>query len=515
MEAPTVVDGDSVKVIACGSPVQLEISEQVAKFVSGDPIEKQNPFYKAHEEEEDEADYLRLARGGRVVLTNRETEDDDDDEGDISTEDVLNQSKYVKTYIKNPDKYFTLDTDAIKRIQREERAKPVPLRRRLINNQSATAPSKVTKKRWIADKYHVYPDLSDIKVRVGAATDPDDVEYYNPAEVKFNAAQFDDRFKAIKEFGSQDDIDTIAERTDALDGDSTKEREQIITNNLQAEPKNKSYTNTVSSKEFQAYLKAKGLALVTMGMNGKVASSSNPSTEPSFAPAANKRTVMALRSVHQQQQPVIAVNGNKKPSVFHRLLSRNRVPIRVEEQQRLPHPMQMQHSQMHRKTAPPQRFSIYSNIVHDGSSPIQRHSTPIKSTVPPPSIHEHQRQLGRVFARDTAAPVDNNLTNHTTTTPTTTENIYESTDRLQNLRLSGIGGGGGGGANNEVVLRNPQSPVKLNNNQGSSSQLRSMPRSEIYAHLYAFYQKSKRSSVSSESTLAGAGRSHSRNSGTK
>lgn len=545
----TVVDRDSVKVIASVSPIPIEISEQVAKFVDGDPIaDKKNPFkvngsvLGGH----DEPDNYHMLGKGRVILTtpskSRKSNGDqeldpiesieDDDDGDISTEDVLNQSKYVKTYIKNPDAYFTLDTDNIKRIQREERSnKPIPLRRRLLLNNQPPQSNKITKKRWIADKYSVYPDLADIKVRVGAASDPDDVEYYNPAEVKFNAAQFDDRFKKIAQFGSQDDIDTIAEKTEALDGDSTKEREQIISNNLQAEPKNKSYTNTVSSKEFQSYLKAKGLALIPVAMrngNGKV-----PGTEK--GPSAPKQPVtVALRSTGSA--PVTSVNGNKKPSVFHRLLSRNRIPIRgaPHETPQLMHA----HHQMNRRTAPPQQIianysgsTTASSPMHDRAHhnyhhPVQRHSTPIKSTAAtaiPSPIHR-QQQSG--LARDTA---DNNLTNTVTPQLTPTrqqyENIYESTDRLRNQRLSTIGAPD----DNSVVLRNPQRVLSMNNsvanntpnniNQNSKinntqRQLRSMPRNEIYAHLYAFYQKSKRNSVSSD-TLAGGGggRSQSRNSG--
>lgn len=566
------VDSDAVKVIKLTttsvSPVPAEISDKVAKFVSGDPIsDKQNPF---KESSRDETDYLRVVAKGRIVLTgtpkstnddNKQTEqndEDDDVEGDISTEDVLNQSKYVQTYIKNPDKYFTLDTDKIKQIQREERAKPIPLRRRLFNNGQPQSQNKVAKKRWIPNnKYSVYPNLSDIKVRVGAASDPDDVEYYNPAEVKFNAAQFDDRFKTIQEFGSQDDIDTIAEKTESLDGEHSKEREKIISNNLQAEPKNKSYTNTVSSKEFQAYLKAKGLALVPLSLrNGKTAIDSNRpmSVQPQ---ATTKKSTVALRSVSfqspspGQNSHTVSVNG-KKPSVFHRLLSRNRVQMGTQSvpgatdhhwqlrQMKNQHPSPREPIPMHanpqqwsmnRRTAPPQQsYANYSNSLHDEArqptiAPVQqRHSTPIKSTttgVPQPT----QRQLGH--ARDIG--VDNNLTNTPsalgprTSTPTpVVENIYESTDRLQNLRLlsaagvnvrEGERGHTSRGANNGIVV--PTVPVnnQVNPIANSNQQiLRSMPRHEIYAHLYAFYQKSKRNSVSSE-TLQSAGRSQSRNSG--
>lgn len=496
-------DRDSVKVIAAASvsPVPAEILEKVAKFVSGDPIaDKQNPFKFSALERDETDSYPRRP----VILTspNPSKCEEDDDGADISTEDVLNESKYVKTYIKNPDKFFTLDTTNIKRIQREERnafaTKPIPVRRRLLNNHVVTKapllPTKGTKKRWISDKHSVYPDLADIKVRVGAAPD-ENAEYYNPAEVKFNAAQFDDRFKAI-EFGSQDDIDTIAEKTEALDGDSSKEREQIITNNLRAEPKNKSYTNTVSSKDFQAYLRAKGLALVPMLRNGKATADAT----------ANKKPVMALRTIPasggNEQPPVMAVGNGKKPSVFHRLLSRNRDVYRAPQE-----PIaRNSHVPVNQRQSAPQFDHHYSNGGHPHR---QRHSTPIKSTAAAPPMQPHRLDTTKATGR--AILADNNRTNTITTSyataPTTRENIYESTDRLQNLLRAGKHG---------VVLRNPQ---PIDNQVGAPPQpqqqqpLRSMPRNEIYAHLYAFYQKAKRNSVSSVEALSSPARSQSRNSG--
>ena len=207
----------------------------------------------------------------------------------------------------------------------------------------------------------------------------------------------------------------------------------------------------------------------------------------------------------------MGVQNGKRPSVFHRLLSRNRIPAinagnPPQQQQRI------EHSQVNRRTAPPQQFVNYFNpsALHDGTQ-VQRHSTPIKSIEhhhhrPPPLLHEQPRQLGRVGTRDIVA--DKNLANRNSAT----ENIYESTDRLQNLRSAAVLTPSQG--DDEVVLRNPQAAgVPLNNQSGRISanpQLRSMSRHEIYAHLYAFYQKSKRNSVSSQDTLP---RSQSRNSG--
>lgn len=514
--------GDSVKVTTSTSvsPVPAEL---VAKFVSGEPIaDKQNPFKFPDKDETD--NHYRWVDRGRVVLTtsNAQCNSPDEDDNDISTEDVLKESKYVKTYIKNPDKYFELDTDNIKRIQREERkggsTKPIPVRRRLLNNQPVTVPApvtnKVTKKRWITNKSHsVYPDLADIKVRVGAASDGQDEEYYNPKEVKFNAAQFDDRFKAV-DFGSQDDIDTIAEKTEALDGESSKEREQIITNNLQAAPKNKSYTNTVSSKEFQEYLRAKGLALVPMMRKGKEVA----------APA--QKSVMTLRNIsaipRSHPQPVITVQP-KKPSVFHRLLSRSARGTPSINPSEVHSPQVNQ-----RMSAPAPQFNHYrySNGLQEGELQRQRHSTPLKSTREIPrelSDTPMSHRCNTIIVADND-PTYNNQTSIRSTQATPREPIYESTDRLQNLLRRGTD-------NNGVVLRNPQPTAnqvtysKVNGHPQSQpppqqQQLlqkpqRSMPRNEIYAHLYAFYQKSKRNSVSSvEPTSPNTTiRSQSRNSG--
>lgn len=466
------------------------ISDPVEKFVIGEPIaDQQNPF------RHDDQPYTYLRR--RVTLTDpkiAEQDNDDDLDGPISTEEVLNQSKFVKTYIKNPDPVFTLDSEKIKRIQREERSKPIPLRRQLLNNrhQQKSSVQPTIKKRWIGrEKSLVYPDLADIKVRVGAALDPGDVVHLNPAEVQLSAAQFDARFKTIDEFGSQDDIDTIAEKTESEVAAFATGDQVVITNNLQSEPKNKSYTNTVSSREFQDYLKAKGLALVPLErriVNGKVIASVQ-SQQPSSTIKPPPTTV-TLRRNEQPIDRVIKLN-EKKPSVFHRLINRNQVPMHDPPRRMPVH----SNSQFYRRTAPPPHAINYSNVNGIIGSPAQRHSTPIKSTVPQ---QLHQLADNVSIGRDT---VDKNISS---IAPTHAENIYESTDRLRE------------GVNSGVVLRNrPQLLSGVGQGSGHQAalqqqpQLGSMPREQIYAHLYAFYQKSKRNSVADGSI----GRSQSRNSG--
>lgn len=506
---PLTIDPNKVKAISTTTTttrtVSPEIWNKAAKFISGEPIDQKNPFKGNNSR--DEVDYpscVKIVDSRAPPLTNNDNEDD------ISTEDVLRESKFVQTYIKNPDRYFTLDKDAIRQIQRDElkTKRPIPAQRRMLNNQPQP---KVTnwKKHWMKDRYSIYPNLTDIKVRVGAATDEDDgndVEYYNPAEVQFNAAQFDDRFKCI-EFGSQDDIDSIAERTEALDGDTEKKREQIIKNNLQSETPtaNKSYTNTVSSKEFKDYLRTKGLALVSLGAfsNHKATEKEPPKQVVTAAPKSDPT---------QNIQPL---NG-KKASALYRLLTGNRAPPRNAQ------------------FSSDRRPAMGTRLIHqnNANSPQvrQRHSTPIKSTQPPLGQldREVQRPVTMITSSCTSLPYSNVRHVPATSRATITcegdknlklshphlhmvgghsqhsiiEPIYESTDRL--LRQA---------ANN----RECQGPAaNMNAGEGERHQPRSLTRDEIYAHLYAFYQKSKRNSISSTAgspSLRSPSRNQSRNSG--
>lgn len=505
------------------SPADAGDHPDIAKFTNGGPIDKLNPF-KAMDATDYQISSVRTKKEDIVSAEN-------DDGEDISTEDVRNQSKYVKTYIMKPDKYFTLDPAEIRRVQQEERAaqnfRPIPRSRVTKNNQAVAQPTKVWKRGLLgANKYAVYPDLADIKVRTGAADKDDDVEYYDSAEVKFNAEKFDDRFRAVK-FSSQDDLDTIAEQTEAMDadGESSKEREQIINNNLRAEPKNKSYTNTVSSKEFKEYLRAKGLALVKLG-NRKTISEDMKQKQPIAMP----------RTSHIPRPAAVAEvtsSTDKKSSVMQRLLNRNRqLPVNSLNQKQVT-ASSPPHSQMSRgrATAIPQIQSNYSNAYyHDVPQSRQRHSTPIKSTSVSPQQSQPQR-LSVKYRRPATIDVSNNIRRANfynngehamanrkvvscagggsdnssmlhmpsqnqqqfpiSSSNTPVENIYESTDRLQKSRLSVLNG------------------IVPNNNEPKQ---RSLSRNEIYAHLFAFYQKSKRNSTSSEMTLPG-GRSQSRNSG--
>lgn len=470
----------------------------IEKFIDGAPIiDQMNPF-------KEPAELL-------IIDKDRNKESDED----ISTEDVRNESKFVCTYIKRPDKYFTLDPGF--KEERAAQSRPIPRSRGVKNNQQ-----KVWKRRLIGG-HAVYPDLADIKVRLGAA-DKEDVEYYDPAEVQSNALKFDYRFRGIKQFSSQDDLDTIAEQTEATIGDG--EQDQVINNNLKSEPKNKSYTNTVSSREFKDYLRAKGLALVKLGTGNGKAEDMKQQPRTSHIP----RPVAAGAEVH--------TNSGKKSSVLQRLLNRNR-------QLQVNSPNQKQSATMSRgrATATPQIQSNYSNAYyHDGAQARQRHSTPIKSTsvsntAPQSQPHklsvEYRRPVttgesnnirrangynGELINRKVVScgggGGDNNRSSMLhmppnqqqfpiSTSHQAVENIYESTDRLQKSRLSAPDGIAPDQRNNQLAA----APNNIEQKQ------RSLSRNEIYAHLFAFYQKSKRNSTSSEITLPG-GRSQSRNSGT-
>ncbi|XP_059608742.1 uncharacterized protein LOC132256385 isoform X4 [Phlebotomus argentipes] len=234
-----------------------DVDDSVKKFINGDPIiDKQNPFKHPLR-------YHRHTNGHR-------------DEEFVTKEEVLKESKFVRTYIKNPDKYFTYDPSVVERLKDETEEhstriptprKPIPIPRKLSKTTKERLKELTIKysppKFYTQDKTPArrangvekprvdrskYPDLADIKVKTGT-----DWEHslYNPEEVAINVKKFDNRFKTAQ-FGSQDDLDDIAEQTDV---DANEESE------VPAIESKKSFTNTVNSAEFKEFLKKKGLTL--------------------------------------------------------------------------------------------------------------------------------------------------------------------------------------------------------------------------------------------------------------
>ncbi|XP_055694362.1 uncharacterized protein LOC129796454 isoform X5 [Lutzomyia longipalpis] len=258
-----------------------DVDDSVKKFINGEPIvDKQNPFKQPNRVDKSSIGVRYRAPNGHQAGKPLQIDDEY-----ITKEEVLKESKYVKTYIKNPDKYFTYDPSIVERLREntEEHSttripaprKPIPIPRKLSKTTKErlkeltikySPPKFYTQERTpikpvngVVVKNQVdrskYPDLADIKVKTGTDWEPG---LYNPDEVAINVKKFDNRFKKAQ-FGSQDDLDDIAEQTDA-DIDGNSDGDDVNSDNKGDDGK-KSFTNTVNSEEFREFLKKKGLTL--------------------------------------------------------------------------------------------------------------------------------------------------------------------------------------------------------------------------------------------------------------
>ncbi|XP_055326242.1 uncharacterized protein LOC129579985 isoform X8 [Sitodiplosis mosellana] len=283
-----------------------KINEKVKKFISGEIIvDKENPFKKLNAKRR--ADFFSSTptnlQRPKVTFAAKEIPKDEY----ITKEDVLKESKYVKTYIKHPDEYFVYDPTIKERLLKEDReeqaaqnrdrisppkkvngtriSKSTQERLRELKNRyspsnlnynqpkiktyltnghtNGYANGSVTSKLPTAHNQKVdrskYPDLSQIKVKTGT-----DLEgsFFNPKEVAINAKKFDARIKNTQ-FGSQDDLDEIADLTSDFDANGLDDIDTTIEEKPKekVEVKEESLTNTINSKEFQKYLAEKGLTL--------------------------------------------------------------------------------------------------------------------------------------------------------------------------------------------------------------------------------------------------------------
>lgn len=277
-----------------------KIDETAKKFISGEIIvDQENPFKKLNAKRRSDffASTPTNLQHAKVTFAEKELPNDEY----ITTEDVLKESKYVKTYIKNPDDYFVYDPTIKARLLKEEaqeRAVKIRERNSPPKKANGTRISKTTQERlrelknryspsplnysqqkirtYLTNGYangvnsklptvrkgdrSKYPDLSQIKVKTGT-----DLEgsFFNPKEVAINAKKFDARIKNTQ-FGSQDDLDDIADLTSDFDANGLDELDQPVEEKpkeVKIELKDESLTNTINSKEFQKFLAEKGLIL--------------------------------------------------------------------------------------------------------------------------------------------------------------------------------------------------------------------------------------------------------------
>ncbi|XP_039961923.1 uncharacterized protein LOC120775689 isoform X1 [Bactrocera tryoni] len=298
----------------------------------------------------------------------------------VTTEEVLKQSKYVKTYVKNPDPYFVYDPSILARLKCEETRdigdKNSSKKLRLTNQtkdrikdlkskpsiEASLSHSKIPFKKCSKPNY---PDLSDIKIKVGTDLVGN---FFNPAEVSKNAKKFDDRVKTLQ-ISSEDDLDEI-------DGPLTKsESSDEVTPNLvnikkinseSEQPKNVNFenmdvkeileeapegtfTNTIKSKEFHDYLEKKGLTLIPKKIpNGaqSVYTTGRQITKPD-----TRISFKSPESVQISLDTTDSVRNTKKPSVFQRLLSNSIFATRRKTTPKdiVPTPKSLNNYKMHLK----------------------------------------------------------------------------------------------------------------------------------------------------------------------
>ncbi|KAL7038532.1 hypothetical protein ACKWTF_009600 [Chironomus riparius] len=326
--------------------VSFEKNEEIKKFIVGEEIiDKQNPFRSAL----DESEKFRIKKNSKKSSIPTKSQNGSafaplaSEENDfITKEEILKQSKYVQVYVKNPDKVLTYDRTVLDKLntngsvvtdtkpqqqQQQQQRIPVPLPRKSTNlNNSNKIPivnkkiDKKEKKRNHKVRNPKYPDLSDIKVKIG--TDIDE-SLYDPNEVVLNAKKFDSRFKKIK-FGSTDDLEEIVDREDTTELNEG-EKETKVEEGEEGNEK-KSYTNTVNSEEFRQYLKKKGLVLfpIKTSSNGIETTASNKKQLNGSAVLRKQQkapdTLKEIDEIDFADMDGERYNGKKK-SVFHRLSS--------------------------------------------------------------------------------------------------------------------------------------------------------------------------------------------------
>lgn len=244
--------------------------------------EREREREKEREQQKNESN----TRKSKINRTQTQTDDF------VTTEEVLKQSKYVKTYIKNPDAYFVYDPSVLARLKLEELKETtgkLPKRKQTLKetrtgkqarhqnqnpnqNQKAQQLIKPPQPTFKKCSKPNYPELANLKIRTGTNSDPESSALFNPAEVTKNARKFDERVKKLQ-ITSDDDLDDIdgpltkSESSDELAASSSVPQSPDKPVAMSApgdlpSPSPGTFTNTISSDEFQAYLDSKGLALM-------------------------------------------------------------------------------------------------------------------------------------------------------------------------------------------------------------------------------------------------------------
>ncbi|XP_020808848.1 uncharacterized protein LOC110184598 [Drosophila serrata] len=272
----------------------------------------------------------------------------------VTTEEVLKQSKYVKTYIKNPDAYFVYDPTVLARIKFEELqeiAGKLPKRKqaakdpragtkqpRVNHHNQNTNPNPSSKLAFKKCSKPNYPELANLKIRTGISEpDTEGALFLNPDEVTKNARKFDERVKKLQ-ISSDDDLDEIdgpltkSESSDELSHSPVKPVKSAMSGGAttggsgeESPPLVGTFTNTISSDEFQAYLDRKGLALMPRRDLSTPTLSATPRATPTVTPTSTSTTSPPLRTAEERRQQVaeslaaLRKSNTKKLSVLQRL----------------------------------------------------------------------------------------------------------------------------------------------------------------------------------------------------
>ncbi|KAH8386789.1 hypothetical protein KR093_002483, partial [Drosophila rubida] len=337
----------------------------------------------------------------------------------ITTEEVLKQSKYVKTYIKNPDPYFEYDPTVLARLKFEELrdlAGKLPRRK-----QTATAPQQPPTARTRQAQVEAvnlkpkalafkkcskpnYPELANLKIRTGSANDDAAKgDYFNPAEVTKNAKKFDERVKKLQ-ISSDDDLDEIdgpltkSESSDELNPNTAHASASACatasasdSDDCKAPPSNGdgeprpamgTFTNTISSEEFQAYLERKGLTLMPKRELNSATPRSTPTRSSGYHTAEERRQQVA------DSLAALRKSNTKKLSVLQRLSNslfppRRKTTPKLDGSHRgMPHTLYADDGEPRKlATAPLRRIRLEREAVEQ-QPPLQRSAERQSSMIP-------------------------------------------------------------------------------------------------------------------------------------
>lgn len=150
--------------------VSFNQNNEIEKFIEGEEIiDKQNPFRQtigdnSPEHRGNETNKSHFHKQPFHKLNIEEVGSIDF----ISKDEILKQSKFVPTYIKNPDRILTYDKSVLEKITNVptcmSKRNPVPTPRKKVNEPSTkhNNQKRITKDLW---NNLNYPDFANIKVR--------------------------------------------------------------------------------------------------------------------------------------------------------------------------------------------------------------------------------------------------------------------------------------------------------------------------------------------------------------